>query len=112
MTAGKYNLTIEQGATFAKTLTFPSDYTMPTSCRMTARTAVDATSTLFNFDSTTTSGNLTINNTNKTVTVFIDHAVTAAYTFSSGVYDLEFVYPSSVVRILEGTVTLTKEVTR
>jgi hypothetical protein len=56
---------------------------------------------------------ITIDDTAKTVTITITAVVTAAYTFSSGVYDLEMVSGAGVVtQLLSGNVTVLDEVTR
>lgn len=56
---------------------------------------------------------ITLDDTNHTITVTIAAAVTAAYTFSAGVYDLELVTAAGVVTKLDsGNVTVLDEVTR
>jgi hypothetical protein len=61
---------------------------------------------------TSTAGDITIDNTNKTITLTISATDTAAYDFRTGVYDLEMVSPGGVVTLLMyGKVTLTTEVT-
>lgn len=61
---------------------------------------------------TSAGGAIVVDNTLKTVTLVLDAAATAAYTWVSGVYDLEMISPAGVVTaILYGDVTLTKEVT-
>ncbi len=51
--------------------------------------------------------------TDGSVLIIIDDATTAALSFNTGVYDLEVVSPTGVVkRLAEGAVTLSKEVTR
>lgn len=61
---------------------------------------------------TTENSGILINNTNKTITLSISAADTAAYDWKSGVFDLEMVSASGVVTaIITGKVTVTKEVT-
>jgi hypothetical protein len=49
--------------------------------------------------------------TSGTIGVFIDAERTAAFNFNKAIYDLEIVSGSIVTRLIEGNVTLTKEVT-
>lgn len=61
---------------------------------------------------TSVGGAIVVDDTLKTITLVLSATVTAAYTWASGVYDLEMVSPAGVVTaILYGNVTLTKEVT-
>ncbi len=55
----------------------------------------------------------TIDDTNKTITLTISAADTAAFTWTEGVYDLEMVDNSdgSVIAILSGNITVTDEIT-
>lgn len=56
---------------------------------------------------------IAIDDTAQTITITIAAAVTAAYAFGSGVYDLELVSPAGVVtQLLSGDVTVIDEVTR
>lgn len=112
--AGKLDLTIEQGADFTRTLTFTNDsgainitgYTF----RMQGRVNKSSTSTLFNYGTaqfTITGGTAGI------VALNVPGTVTAGYDFESGVYDMEWETPSGAIkRILEGNITLSREVTR
>ena len=64
---------------------------------------------------TSPTGGIVIDDTAKTITVTISAAVTAAYTFSSGVYDLEMVSSDStpvVTNLLSGNITVVDEVTK
>jgi hypothetical protein len=60
-----------------------------------------------------TDGNgITIDNTDKTIQIVIDATITETLDFNSGVYDLELVSATSeVFRILEGSVTVSRETT-
>lgn len=63
--------------------------------------------------SLTSSAGITINNTDKTITVTISATVTAAMTFATGVYELEMESGSGVVTtLLSGNVTVTDEIVR
>jgi hypothetical protein len=58
---------------------------------------------------------IVLDDTNHTITVTISAAVTAAYTFSTGVYDLELVSGDAtpvVTKLLSGNVIVLPEVTR
>ena len=62
---------------------------------------------------TTSSGDIAVNNTTKTITLTIPAYVTAAFTFSTAVYSLEMISSGGQVTTLcNGTITLVKEVTR
>lgn len=61
---------------------------------------------------TSGTGEIVLDNTNKTITATISAALTAAYAWASGVYDLELESGDGVVTtLLRGTVTVTEEVT-
>lgn len=78
--------------------------------RMQIRATADATTTL---DSLVSPTDIVLDDTNHTITVTISATDTAAYTFTSAVYDLELVSAGGVVtRLLEGSVTISSEVTR
>ena len=111
--ATKHDLTIEQGATLQLTLTIYdeagsamdlSNYTG----RMHGRLKVASTTTFFEWDS----DEITCN-ADGTIDIVVSATDTAALDFTRGVYDLEIESDGGVVtRIIEGTVTLSKEVTR
>lgn len=61
----------------------------------------------------TENGKISIDTVNKTITLNLSATVTAAYTWTSGVYSLEMISPTGVVdTIAVGSVTLVKEITR
>lgn len=114
-TPGIYPITIYKGATYSKIFTWKNpagtavDLTTFTA-RMQAREKVTSTTTFI--DISTTSG-ITLGGTNGTITVTLTAAETAAITATSGVYDLELIDAASVItRLLNGTVTISEEVTR
>lgn len=113
MGAARYNLTIEQGANYSKTFTY-TDTTVDLtgySARMQIRESFSSVSTLA--DLSTTGSGLSISVPSRSVTINLAASTTAALSFTSGVYDLEIVSPANTVtRLLEGTVTLSKEVTK
>jgi len=126
MIAGIYNILIEQGTTFYRlidvmepnvldpTVYEPFDLTGYTA-RMQIRRTVDSTTPMLSLVSPTASGNgITVQDgANNAISINITSTVTSSLT-SSGVYDLEIVKTSTgfVSRLLQGTVTLSREVTR
>jgi hypothetical protein len=126
MRAGTYNFTCEQGSTFTRLIeleepdlvadptgeTFvPTDISNHTA-RMQVRRTIDSTTFLVYL--TTENGGLTINpaDADNQIVISMSDDVTASIS-TSGVYDLEIESPEGVVsRILQGTFTLSPEVTR
>jgi hypothetical protein len=115
--AGIYNITCNQGATFSRTLTWTdvarkainiTGYT----ARMHVRSLVSSVDTLI--DLTTENGRITISNpTAGQVTLTISAVDTATLTPDKYVYDLELVSPTGVVnRLVEGNFVVKAEVTR
>lgn len=115
MGAGRLDITIEQGATFQRTITVTEgaslfDLTGYTA-RMHIRSTLGAATTLIVL--TSENGRLTMGGVAGTIAMLITATDTAALSFDSGVHDIEIVSGSGVViRLLEGTVTLSREVTR
>jgi hypothetical protein len=113
--AGKYDITIDQGAGFELLIVFtadgePVDFT-GASARMHAREKVSSTETLFEL--TSDDDDITLGGLAGTVKLTMPAADTAELTFSKGVYDLE-IAPAGrePYRLLEGSVYLSREVTR
>ena len=82
--------------------------------RMQARATVDAADPPL-ISLTSPSGGIVLDDTNHTITITIAATVTAAYTFSAAVYDLEMVSgdtPAIVTKILSGNIIVADEVTR
>lgn len=112
MSAGPYNITIEQGSTFNLPIFVDLDLAGYTA-RMQIRPKIGEPSVA---DLTTQNGGLAItpNGSNWTITVKIPAAASAAWprTFKRGVYDLEIVNSvGEPTRLLKGTVTVDPEVT-
>lgn len=78
--------------------------------RMQLREKISSTSFIAEY--TTENGNILIDNVNKVVTINVDAATTAGYTFSTAVYALEIVSGSTVTPLVTGTITLVKEITK
>lgn len=79
--------------------------------RMQVREKITSTSAVL--DLTTANGGVTLGGTAGTIRVLATAAQTAALTIASGFYDLEIIDVTAAVRrLLEGAVTISKEVTR
>ena len=121
MSAGAYNFEIEQGVDFSRTFTWKSSagvainiagYTF----RMMARNDYGDTLPVISLSTVATPGGIAIvgDGSAGQFTITMTAAATALLNFSSLKYDLEAVSPILVVvtRLLEGTITLSKEVTK
>lgn len=115
--AARYDLTIEQGATFTFDLQVQSiNLTTGYTVRMQGRTSHAATSALFSL--TSGGGGITLSHSGQShsnIVPLISATVTAAFGAPlSGVYDIEYQETATgiVTRILEGTFHVTPEVTR
>lgn len=113
----KLNLKINQGATYKHTIYWTNDADLPINilgftARMQARLTHSSTNSLI--DLTTENGRIIIGNaTNGEIRLYISAADTANMDWSSGVYDLEMVSPlGDVTRLIEGKISVSKEVTR
>ena len=117
MAASKWNIRVEQGATFVQTLTWkngtppvPTDLTGCTA-RMQVRRTVDAPEILLSL--TTENGGIVLGGTAGTITLGLTAVQTAAIAWLTGVYDLEIAFSTGLVRrLLAGNVTVSREVTR
>lgn len=116
MAAASHDFTIEQGVTTSKSFVWKdSEGTVIDltgySARMQIRSSIDSTTTLLS--ATNANGQLVITAAQGKVTLTLTATETAALDFSTGVYDLELVSNAGVVtRLVEGSVTLSKEVTK
>jgi len=114
MTTDIYDITIDQGATFSLTITWeisssPVDLT-GYSARMQARHSVNASATFIDIDS---GSEIVLGGVLGTLAITLSDTVTAAITEQCGVYDLELVSGAGVVtRLLQGSITVSREVTR
>jgi len=112
MSAGTYNLIIDQGTTFTLDITIKEDDVVKDLTGYSARAQMRATKTA---SSVAASFTCTIPTpANGTVRMALSPSTSSAMTAGQFFYDLE-IYTSSdaiVKRIVEGTVTLTQEVTR
>lgn len=125
MPAGLWNIVAEQGATFDEVLTFrdpagaPIDLTGATA-RMQVRDGYEATSVTLEL--TTSNGRITLGGTAGTIALFVlDTDMSAIVIGSSSVqppqkdfvYDLEIRFQTgTVIRLLQGLFSVTRNVTR
>jgi hypothetical protein len=116
MPAGNYDIYIEQGATLSLPIIWKdSDGNVINITGYTARMQVRQTrpSTTVLLSATTENGKLVIDGSNGKVTISLSATDTSAITWLTGVYDLELASPGGVVtRLIEGSVTVSQEVTR
>lgn len=117
MTAGQYDLRIEQGATFDRLLTWTQDgVPVPLaglSARLQVRKTVGAADPPL-LALTSPDGGITLTDPGE-IRLSLTAEETAALAFASAVYDLEIVSPTTpetVVRLLQGKVLVSPEVTR
>jgi tRNA threonylcarbamoyladenosine modification (KEOPS) complex Pcc1 subunit len=117
MSAGYHHFIIEQGATFGQTLTLKDssdsliNLTGYTSAEMDLRETPESSSEVLTL--TTANNRVTLGGSAGTVTLSISAADTANLTAGDGVFDLEVVDGSSrVYRILEGTYTIRRNISR
>ncbi len=115
MPAAKYKLKIEQGATLRVPLKWtaggiPVDLTGYKG-RMQIRPDIDSNIVIHSL--TSENGGIVFSPSTGTFDLYISATDTSAFDFVSAVYDLELVAPNNdVYRVIEGEVTLSKEVTR
>lgn len=114
MGAGIYHMKLDQGSTFSLVLTYKdsngdainlSGYT----ARMQMRRNHEDTTLI---DLTTENGRIALGGSAGTVTLTIAAGDTAALPPVEGVYDLELVQGSVVDKLLAGTFSIAREVTR
>jgi hypothetical protein len=115
----KLNLSINQGATYRKQLVYkagPTNAPVPVdltgyTARMQARESQEATAVLVEL--ATENGGITLGGAAGTIDLYISATATAAFTWTSAVYDLELIAPNGdVLRKVEGSITVRPEVTR
>ena len=117
MAAGKLNLTIEQGATFRKVLTWTDNLGNPIditgfTARMQIRQALKDPTPIISL--TTENGGIVLGGVTGEIELYISDGDTEAMTIQKGVYDLELEAGGGgdVTRLVEGKVTMSLEVTR
>ena len=110
--AARYDITIEQGATFTFDLQVNDTDLTGFTVRMQGRTSHAATTTVF---SLTNASGITVSHqgNHSHIVPLISATATAAFTAPlAGVYDIEYESGGVVTRILEGSFYITPEVTR
>lgn len=122
MAAGQYNFEIEQGADFSKTFTWKNSAGVAIAIagyifRMMARNDYADTTPVITLSTVSPPGGIAIvgDGTAGQFTVSMTAAATALLNFSNVQYDLEAVAPGVggiTTRLLEGTITLSREVTK
>lgn len=116
MPAGKYDITIEQGATFSLVLTWkdsqgnPIDLTGYTA-KMDVRRSYSSSDTLLSL--TTSNGGVSLGGISGQVIMHASATITESISPTSAIYDLELESPTGfVTRLIEGRATISPEVTR
>lgn len=115
MTAGRYDIEIEQGATWSRTITVEDPDGTPIdltgySARMQVRSSYDAQTALLSLSSP--SGGISIDPLTGTLALTATAAQTAAMPAGIHVYDLELVIGTAVDRLLAGRARVSPEATR
>lgn len=113
MLAGRLDLTIEQGATFSLSLSYQTADGRAVSlagytARMQLRTSYEAADPALTL--TTENGRISLG-TDGSIALTIPASITSTLT-ASGVYDLELVSGDVVTRLVQGTYSVSPEVTR
>lgn len=121
MAAGKYNFVIEQGTTLDLEVAYKDSNNNPIDLtdykgRMQIKDKIGSSTTYITLSSSLESDGtgLDFGGTNGTIGIFISANSSSALDFDKAVYDLEIASGSTypvVTRILQGNVTLDKEVT-
>jgi len=116
MAAATYHLTLEQGVTWDQDVVWKDSTGTPRNLSgYTARLQIrpTASSDVTYVGMTTGGGGITITAGTGTINLLLSATATAALTFTQAVYDLEAESSSGVVtRLMQGRVTLSREVTR
>ena len=113
MAAGRYDITIEQGATFSLPISYKDstgsvvDLSSSYTSRMMIKESVGGTT----IKSLTNGSGMTLAASGNNIVVDISATDTASMDFDNAVYDLEIVSGSTVTRVLEGKVKLSREIT-
>ena len=122
MSAGTYNVGIEQGATLVRQFVWQ---TGTPGCPPTNLVPVDLTgysallqirssvsSAVVLYEASTVLGNIVLGGSTGTITLTISAADTAAFSWTRGVYNLNMSLNGVVTRLVQGAVAVSPEVTR
>ena len=126
MSAGRYSFTIEQGTTFQLELIYKDSNQTPInltgySGRMQIRPTVDSTTVYLTLSSSLNADGTGLNFSGSSGTnppssgsigIYIASCTSSLLNFTNAYYDLEIYSGSTVTRLIEGQVQLSKEVTR
>ena len=112
---GNYDITAYHGTTFSRVFTWKDENEAAVNltgytARMMARTSIDSTSPFITL--TTENGGIALGGAAGTITVTMTATETAALAVQTGVYDLELITGSTVTRLLQGNLIVSREVTR
>ena len=116
MSAANYDFEIEQGTTLLKPIVWKDSSGTPVNltgytAKMQVRKSASSDEVLLELSNT--NGRITLGTSNGTITLVFSPATTSAITWSRGKYDLELTSGSGVVtRLLEGEITVSKEITK
>ena len=115
MAAGKYDIVIEQGATFKLPISYKdstgSVVDLVSGNGYTSRMMIKESAGGTTIKSLTNGSGMTLAASGNNIVIEISATDTAAMDFSNAVYDLEIVSGTEVTRILEGKVKLSREIT-
>ena len=116
MSAGYHHFIIEQGATFGQVLTLKDsagaviNLSGYSSGLMQLRENPDASTIVL--DISTTNGRMVFGGVAGTITITVSASDTAALTAADGVFDLEITTGSVVTRLIEGTYSIRRNISR
>lgn len=113
--AGTHDFVCEQGATFAREVTWIDSAGIPVNnvgyvARMQVRETAASASTILSIGTAT--GEIVLGGADGTITITVAATATASLAAGCYVYDLEMVSGATVYRILQGNFTVDAEVTR
>jgi len=117
MSAGKYNMTIEQGSTLNLQLLYKDsnnsiiDLTGYSAKMQIKSDYADNSPSLYLTLSSSAGSGLTITPVSGTIDILVPADSSSLMTFDTAYYDLEITSGSIVTRILQGTVKVSKQVT-
>jgi hypothetical protein len=116
MAAASYDFEIEQGSTLLKPIVWKDSTGTPVnligySAKMQVRQSANADEVLL--EMSTSNGKISITPQTGTINLIFSATSTAAINWKRGKYDLELTSPSGdVTRLIEGAITVSKEITR
>jgi len=113
MAAGRYDITIEQGATFSLPISYKDSTgsVLNLSSGYTSRMMIKESAGGTTIKSLTNGSGMTLAASGNNIVVDISATDTASMDFDNAVYDLEIESGSTVTRVLEGKVRLSREIT-